>query len=91
MSIFKKDFNSFDDLYESIFRGNEIEFQYGEKQYYILPYFNKSGIVIGVLFGEAYSEKDLICFSKEELYNARIENTNFGTVFSQIKITWRNI
>lgn len=82
-------YNSFRDLYSSILRGNEIEFQYRGKSYCVLPRFDGDNIV-GINFGEAYSETDVICFSEDDLYNACIENTIFGKVFSQIDITWRN-
>ncbi len=78
-------YKSFDYFYDSILRGNEIEFLYKEKQYYILPHFDKS-CVIGVCFGEAYSDDEKIYFSFDELYNAPIENTTFDKILNEIEI-----
>ena len=76
-------------LYNSILHGNEIQFQYNNKQYYILPNYDKNKIE-GVCFGEAYTENEIVCLSATELYDARIENTILGKVASHINIVWRN-
>lgn len=82
-------YSSFRELYSSILRGNEIEFQYMGKHYYVLPHFDGNNVV-GVDFGAAYSENEDIYFSEYDLYHACIENTIFGKIFPQIDITWRN-
>lgn len=89
MNKFNDEYNSLSELYNSILRGNEIQFQYDKKNYYILPNYDKKRVV-GVCFGEAYTENEIVCFSENELYNARIENTILGKVTSQINIVWKN-
>lgn len=89
MAKFCDIYNSLTELYNSILRGNEIEFQYDNKCYYILPSFDKNNIV-GVCFGEAYTENEIVCLSEKELYNAQITNTVFGKIISKINIVWKN-
>lgn len=83
-------YRDFDDLYNSFFRGNEIEFLYQGKHYYILPHFDNR-VVKGVILGEAYSEEEVQCLSKDALYNARIENSILGDVIPYVEIIWNNI
>lgn len=82
-------YHSLSDLYSSILRGNEIEFQYEGKHYSILPQFDGNSVV-GVCFGEAYSKNEIICSSESDLYQADIENTVLGEIFPEIRITWKN-
>ncbi len=89
MNIFLCGYNSLSELYGSILHGNEIEFRYGEKKYYVLPYYDGKNI-IGVCFGEAYTGIEIVCLSENELYNAGIENTILGKVISKIDIIWKN-
>lgn len=89
MNTFFNEYNSLSELYSSVLHGNEIEFRYGEKKYYILPYYVENNIM-GVCFGEAYTEKEIVCLSEKELYNVGIENTSLGKVVSKIDIIWNN-
>ena len=82
--IFKDEYSSLSELYNSILRGNEIQFRYDKKYYYIVPNFEQNEVV-SVCFWEAYTENEIICSTESELYNARIENTILGEVASQIK------
>lgn len=83
-------YNSFEELFNTVLRGNEIEFLYNKKHFFILPYRDSCGKVIGVCFGEAYKDNDIICTTLKELYNARIENTTLSTVLNEIEIFWYN-
>ena len=83
-------YNSFDDFFSSILHGNEIEFVYNEKQFYILPYRDSSDKIIGACFGEKYKDNDKICFSSKELYNVCIGNITLNTILSEIEISWYN-
>ena len=89
MANFNEYYNSFSSFYNSFLRGNEIEFEYKNKRFYVLPVFVDEK-VIGVRFGEAYSENDTICFCESELYNVCIENSLLGEISSSINIVWNN-
>ena len=81
-------YNSFEDFFETLYRGNEIEFSYNGKSFFILPIFKDAHSVIGVTFGNAYSDKKVECFSKEDLYNIQIGNDLFGNIFDKIETTF---
>lgn len=85
----KDKYNVIGELFDSLLRGNEIEFQYDERCYYILPNFSGKD-VISVCLGEANTEKEVICTSQEELYNACIGDTILGEIIFQIDTTWKN-
>ena len=89
MAIFNSIYKSFDEFYNTILRGNEIEFKYKEKKYFLLPYFNGEKVV-GISFGEFGSEDELICLSKEQLYNLKINDALFHEILSVIDISWNN-
>ena len=82
-------FSSLDQLFNSILRGNEIQFEFGGKEYFILPHYLNEKIV-GAIIGEAYTDKDRVCLSVEEFQSAVINGFWFGDVFDKINITWRN-
>ena len=65
-------YHSFEEFYESFFRGNEIEFTYKDDRFFILPIYNQREEVIGVRLGAAYREYEVNCFSKNDLLNALI-------------------
>lgn len=90
MASFKSLYRSFDSFYELFFDGNEIEFTYNEKKYYLLPKFDKKQ-VIGITFGEAYQENETICRSKDELYQLQIDGKSLGDIVEDIDIIWKNI
>ena len=77
------------ELYNSIFCGNEIEFLYNKKRYYVLPVWEENKVT-SVCFGEAYSENEIVCYSEDELYNASIEDVILGEVISKVNIVWTN-
>ena len=79
-------YKTFDDFYDTLLRGNEIEFLYNEKHFSILPCFDENEKVTGVCFGEAYTDNDKIYFSSNELYNAPIENTTLDKILNEIEI-----
>ena len=81
---------SFDNFYNSFFRGNEVEFIYENDSYYLLPIFNNSKKVIGVCFGKAYANIDIECRSKDELYHVQINGSFLGDILDKIVITWHN-
>ena len=82
-------YNSFEELYETMLRGNEIEFIYKNKSYFLMPYFNEIDSVVGVLLG-ASGSRGVLFATKEDLYNADIEGEVFGNIFCQADIIWNN-
>lgn len=88
MVYFFDRYQSFEDFYETLYRGNEIEFSYNGQNFFILPIFDDSHSVIGVSFGIAYSGKKVKCFSKADLYNVKIGNEFFGNILDRIEITF---
>lgn len=87
--MFNDYYGSYDEFYDTMLRGNEVEFKYLNEKYYLLPFFEGEKVV-GVTFGEAYSEEENIYFSKEELYNAKIGDTILGNVLDDIEFLWLN-
>ena len=81
---------NFEKFYLSILRGNEVEFKYLNRQFYVLPYFGNEIKAIGVRFGESYSENEIVCLSQQELFTVQIGSVEFGHVFSEIEIIWQN-
>lgn len=79
-------YKSFDEFYNTMLRGNEVEFIYNEKHFYILPHFDENEKVTGVCLGEAYTDDEKIYFSSGELYNATIGNTTNCKILGEIKI-----
>jgi len=82
-------YKSFDELYDTMLRGNEIEFRYKDKLYFILPYY-KGMEVIGVSFGKFNSEEVKVCFSKQELYEIKVDNMPLGEIITSVDILWNN-
>ena len=80
----------FEKFYVSLLRGNEIEFRYKNKQYYILPCFGPDKAVVGVRMSESYSKNERVFFSQKELYLANIDGEKFGDVFLKMEIVWQN-
>ena len=78
-------YHSLKELYETFFRGNEVEFEYKGKKYYILPRF-KDNHVLGVLIGQFGSNEDTQCLSIEEFRAFRVDNESFEDVFHSIEI-----
>ena len=83
-------YNSFEEFFESFLRGNEVEFSYNNRNYYILPIYTDGKKVFGVNFGEANCEQEQICFSQEDLFNVTIDGKPFGYLVEHIKIIWNN-
>lgn len=90
MASFKSLYHSFDSFYELFFDGNEIEFTYNEKTYYLLPEYDEKQVV-GIVFGEAYKENKTICRSKDELFRLQIDGKSLGDIIEEIDIVWNNI
>lgn len=80
----------FHHFYNSFFKGNEIEFIYKSKRYYIVPHYDDNDEIIGVELGEANSTVNTICLSTSGLYNAAIGDTVFGEALSNIEIVHYN-
>ena len=76
-------------MFNSFYRGNEIEFAYNSKKYFLLPYWHKN-VVIGALFGEQMMNKETICLSWDELYNLDVQGSKFGDIINLIEILWTN-
>ena len=78
-------FSSIQELYDSFLRGNEIVFHYETKNYFILPEF-ENGKVIGVSFGEGYTDNEVLCKSADELGEVRIQQYKFKQILDKIDI-----
>ena len=89
METINNKYKSFKELYNSVLRGNEIEFRHDGKHYYILPHYDNNKVV-GASFGEAYETTNVICLSEDELYNTRIKDTILGEAVFQIELVWEN-
>ena len=90
MSTFYNIYRTFHDFYETILRGNEVEFAYDNEIYHILPYFH-NGQVIGAAFGKNGKDCiDIPYLSQEELYNAKIGTASLRDILSLINIVWYN-
>ena len=83
-------YNSFEEFFDSFYRGNEVEFIYNNEQFFILPIYSNEQNVVGVRFGKSYCDIEQLCFSKEDLFNVRISQDSFGGIVDQIKIIWHN-
>ena len=90
MSKFLDLYNSFDDFYETFYRGNEVEFLYNGEHYYILPQYNDQKKIIGIIVGNDNEGGDIICSSKLELYTVPIASLIFGDILGEIEIVWNN-
>ena len=91
MNNFSDLYQTFEDFYNSFFRGNEVEFLYNGNRFCIFPKYNSSKRVIGVFVGKAYDEQEIFCASKEELYKASLGDSSLGEAIEKIKIVWNNI
>ena len=83
-------YNSFDEFYETMLRGNEIEFEYNTERYFLLPHYEDEEIV-GIMIGKAGTNHKLVCLSKQALYNTKIDGCLFGELLSDINILWNNL
>ena len=83
-------YSSFEEFYESFFRGNEITFHFEQEDYYIFPLFNDSKKVYAVMVGKAYDDNETVCFSKAELLNWKIGGFYFHDILERIDITFYN-
>ena len=83
-------YSSFDDFFESFFKGNEFEFVYKQRRYYILPSYVE-GRVKGIILGISNEDKETLFLSKESLYLAPIEESFLGNILKEIEIVWHNI
>ena len=81
-----------DAMFDSIvLRGNEIEFKYNGKSYFILPHYDqKQKNTIGVCFGEAFQDDEIICLTKNDLHHVLIQGNAFSAIIHEIEITWKN-
>ena len=84
-------YKSFDEFYNTMLRGNEVEFIYNEKHFYILPHFDENEKVTGVCLGEAYTDDEKIYLSSVELYNAPIEGTTLNKILQEVDIKFNAI
>ena len=82
-------YKSFDDFYDTLMRGNEVEFIYNDNRYFILPIY-KDKSVFGVWFGKEYSDPVPEFYSKEDLLLAKIDSFKLKEVLDVIEIVWYN-
>ena len=84
----EESFNSFEELFETLTRGNEIEFIYNGVSYYLLPvwHFDK---IIGYRIGIGYSDNENIYDDENNLENHVIEGKKIKDIVSELKITFR--
>lgn len=78
-------FSSIQELFDSFLWGNEIVFRFEATKYFILPKF-ENGKVIGVSFGEAYTDKEVLCKSADELGEVHIQQYTFKEILDRIDI-----
>lgn len=90
MKKFYQIYNSIDEFYESFFRGNEVEFIYDSKHFFIIPEYNDEKKVIGVSFGLKNSDAHITLMSRDALFNASLGNEIFGNILDDLVITWHN-
>ncbi|MBR6406964.1 MAG: hypothetical protein IKS19_00015 [Clostridia bacterium] len=83
-------YKSFSELYNTVLRGNEIEFVCNSKHYYILPHWGENNLADGACFGEACADNNVVCMTEEELYNAKAGDTVLGEIIPRVEITWMN-
>ena len=83
-------YDSFDDFYNSFYRGNEVEFLYNDERYYVLPKFDNLKNVVGILVGKKGLEEDSIYTSVDDLYHAAISDLSLGCILEKIVIVWNN-
>ena len=90
MSKFFSLYNTFEDFYATFYRGNEVEFVYNEERYFVLPMFDDSQNICGVVFGQENTDYETICKSTQDLYNATISETFLGNILDEIEVVWHN-
>ena len=74
-----------DRIFSTMLRGNEIEFKYQDKAYFLLPCWeNKT--VYAVCLGRAQTENEVVCASSDELYRAMLDGWTFGEIVSEINV-----
>ena len=83
-------YDSFDDFYNSFYRGNEVEFLYNDERYYVLPKFDNLKNVVGILVGKKGLEEDSIYTSVDDLYHTAISDLSLGCILEKIVIVWNN-
>lgn len=83
-------FSSFDEMVETLDRGNEIVFELNSERYFVLPNW-ESNKISGYVIGHAYSDDETVCPSKEALADYLICGTVFARAFGQITIIERTI
>ena len=81
-------FTSFDEMIETLDRGNEIEFIFNTKNYFLLPHW-KDDKIKGYDIGEAFSEDYKVCVDKEILGNYIIDGYIFRDIVGDLIITFR--
>ncbi len=91
MSKFTELYESFEEMYDSMLRGNEIQFSYNGKSYYLLPCFDENEKVESVYLGLAYTDFEEKYSSMHELYNARIDDSVLGEILPKAEIIWHDV
>ena len=89
MASLKSIYRSISCLYNTMLRGNEIEFSYAGHRYFILPVYSEKAVV-GVALGEADSNIEKKYFSYLELQSAHINGNLFSKVFGECEVLWNN-
>ena len=88
MTKFFDYYSSFEEFFDSLLRGNEIEFLFKSKRYYLLPVFSASQDVDGVVIGNL--ECETYYHSKAEVCKHTIEGLPLIDILDEIEIVWRN-
>lgn len=83
-------FASFEEMVETLERGNEINFSCRGRQYFLLPHWNGTDVE-GYAIGMVYSNDEMICKTREELAKHPICGTSFIDLFDEISIDYRTI
>ena len=83
-------YSSFDEFYESMFRGNEVLFEFRGTPYFMFPVFNEAGKVFAIRIGKQAEDDDTICHSQDELLHFKMEDLCFADILNEIYITFYN-
>ena len=84
-------FQSFEQLFETMTRGNEVVFEWEGRRYCLFAHFTGDRVT-GYLIGAAMSEGDLdLCRSADELSRYRIGDRDFREIVPYMTIIERTI
>lgn len=83
-------FRSFNELFETMTRGNEVVFEWDGRRYCLFAEFEGQRQT-GYLIGPTYSEEMTFCKNKQELSQYRIGGRSFCDIVPEICVIERTI